>query len=350
MKDQKQIYEEMRNELAQKTGLAINDGGDMALRLSAVAAELESLWLQTEWTKKQCFPQTASGEYLDRHAALRGLSRGAAVCSEGVLRFETDEVREQALTIAKGTVCLTAAGVEFLTTETAEIAAGELFCTVKARARSAGVAGNVPSESVTFMALAPVGVERCFNEAAFTGGSDGEDDEALRARVMESFLRLPNGSNRAYYETVALETPGVAAAAAISRARGLGTVDVILAGDSGVPDEEVIASVQSRLEAEREICVDIEVKAPAIVTVPVSVAIEVSEETDFEETAERVRAALEGYFDGRLLGKRVLRAKLGNVVFGVEGVENYSILLPAADVDICQSELPVAGTVTVVGG
>ena len=349
MKSYEQIYDEMKEALARKTGAAIVEGGDMALRLSAVAAELESLWAQAEWTKKQCFPQYATGEFLDRHAAMRGLSRGDAAKAEGVLRFETDEVRGQAVAIAKGTVCVNAAGTEFLTDEDAAIGAGALFCTVAATAREAGSLGNTPAESVTYMALAPAGVVRCFNPKAFGGGSDGESDEELRGRVMESFRNLPNGSNRSYYETVALETEGVAAAVVVPKARGLGTVDVYVAGEAGLPDEAVVTAVEERLQREREICVDIAVAAPTAVSVPVTVAIDVDGDAEVLSVTAAVKAALEGYFNGRLLGKNVLLARLGSVVLGVEGVENYSFTLPSADVEIAQGQLPVAGAVTVTG-
>ena len=54
------------------------------------------------------------------------------------------------------------------------------------------------------MAVAPVGVSQVTNPEAFTGGADVEDDEALRARVLETFRRMPNGANAAFYEQEAL--------------------------------------------------------------------------------------------------------------------------------------------------
>lgn len=350
MKSYEEIYGQMKQALTQKTGTAISEGGDMALRLSAVAAELESLWSQAEWTRRQCFPQYASGDFLDSHAEMRGLCRGAAGRAKGIMRFETDEARTQTIYIPEGTVCLNAAGAEFLTDEQARIEAGALFCTVGATARDAGSSGNAPAESVTYMALAPAGVLRCFNPAAFKGGTDGESDEGLRARVLESYKSLPNGSNRAYYESVALETETIAAAVVIPKARGLGTVDIYVAAETGLPDEAAVAAVAARLEAEREICVDVQVAAPAAVSVPVSVEIEVSENSDFDAVAAEVKAALEAYFSGRLLGKRVLRARLGSVIIGVKGVENYNLLLPSADVEIQKNQLPTAGAITVTEG
>lgn len=70
------IYKEMKAQMEQQSGLVFNEGGDMALRLRVVAAQIESLWAQLDWTKNQVFPQTASGEFLELHGLARGLSRG----------------------------------------------------------------------------------------------------------------------------------------------------------------------------------------------------------------------------------------------------------------------------------
>ncbi len=95
MKEMNEIYSEMVEGLERKTGVCLSGGGEMALRLYAVAAELSSLWAQVEWTKSQSFPQTASGENLDLHAYARGLERTASVAASGNIRFETDEIRRK---------------------------------------------------------------------------------------------------------------------------------------------------------------------------------------------------------------------------------------------------------------
>ena len=51
--------------------------GEMAVRLRALAAQVYGLYLESAWTRKQCFPQTATGEDLDRHAFLRGIDPAA---------------------------------------------------------------------------------------------------------------------------------------------------------------------------------------------------------------------------------------------------------------------------------
>ena len=117
------IYQEMAEVFRRETGMNLAGDGDMAVRLYAVAAQIYALYVQADWVGRQCFPQTAQGEFLDRHAQLRGLERREAVAARGVLRFERDSTAAADLTIPAGTVCLTAGQVRFETEEDAVLGA-----------------------------------------------------------------------------------------------------------------------------------------------------------------------------------------------------------------------------------
>ena len=292
-------------------------------------------------------PQTAEGEFLDRHAQLRGITRKEAAPATGVIRFTAGETADAARTIPVGTVCMTAGRVRFETTEEGAIQPGELTADVPAQAAEAGSAGNVAAGSVVVMAVAPAGVAACTNPEPCTGGADRETDEGLRERVMDSFRRLPNGANAAFYQQEALSFPEVAAATVVARPRGVGTVDVFLATAAGLPDSGLLEQVAAHLEERREIAVDVQVKAPEVRTVDVSVQVAARPGADFDTVRQAVESAVRGWFDGRLLGQSVLRAQLGALIFGVEGVENYAIFAPAADVAVAADVLPVLGTLTV---
>ncbi|MBR5381453.1 MAG: baseplate J/gp47 family protein [Oscillospiraceae bacterium] len=300
-----------------------------------------------ENVKKQCFPQTAEGEYLDRHAEMRGLARAEAGKAEGRLTFSSPGTVSAQLTVPEGTVCMTSSGLAFETTESGTVAAGESSCTVAACCTESGDRGNVGAGLVTFMTRAPVGIASCVNEQAFSGGADAESDESLRKRVLSSFRRLPNGANAAYYELEAESVEGVAAAVVTPRAFGIGTVKVTVASTSGVPSEEMLTAVRERLDAAREICVDVTVAPPTVKTVNVTVKVDAEEGYNAAEVRSAVAAAVSSFFTGRLLGQSVTLAKLGSVVYGVPGVRNYRITRPTADVAAERTELPVAGTVSV---
>lgn len=342
-----EIYGEMIQIFQQETGVTLAGDGDMAVRLYAVAAQIYALYVQADWVNRQCFPQTAEGEYLDRHAQLRGLERREGTAAEGVIRFSTDSAPQTDLSIPAGTVCMTAGLVRFQTTEAGTIAAGSTWTEVPAQALEPGAAGNVAAGTIRAMAVAPVGVSQCTNPQGFSGGAEAEGDEALRARVLETFQRMPNGANAAFYEQGAMSFPQVAAAAVVSRPRGVGSVDVVVTTSAGVPDGTLLAELQDYFEQRREIAVDVLVRAPQVHEVAVSAQIRAAANRDEEAVAEAVEQAVNSWFDGRLLGKNILRAQLGSLIYGVDGVENYVITGPQADVEVEDDVLPVLDSLSV---
>ena len=347
MKSLEKIYGELLADFQTRTGLEVSSDGDLAVRFYAVAAQLHALYLQAAWTADQCFPQTAAGEYLDLHAALRGVSRKEAARAEGILRFSTEQAGNADRTIPAGTVCMTAGLVRFETTQEGVLEAGETVVEVPARAVEPGTAGNAAAGTILTMSVAPAGIAACTNPAPFSGGEDDESDEHLRVRVLETYRRLANGANAAFYEQQAMAFEEVAAAVVLPRNRGRGTVDVVIATQAGVPGAELVERVQERLDSIREIAVDVLVSAPVTQTVDVSFQIQAAENRDGAAVREQVRQAVLDWFNGQRLGKPVLRAQLGGLIYAVDGVENYTIEAPAADVELDGNELPVLGELTV---
>ena len=347
MRTMEEIYEGMARRLEERTGAAVVDGGDMALRLWAVAAEIYTLEVQAAFVARQSFPQTASGAYLDKHAQVRGLRRTAAEKARGSIRFSLDEARSGEVTVPAGTVCLSGSERQFVTLEEGRIAPGELQCQVTAEAAEAGAGGNIPAGSIRYMVLAPAGVSAAMNPEPFQGGCDEETDEELRSRVLGSYRTLPNGANSAYYRSRVLGMDGVAAVSVLPKQRGLGTVDICVAADGGIPEEAKLEQVRTLLESEREICVDIQVSAPTAVNVDVSAELTLQDGAGFETVREAAEAAVRDCFGGKALGRDLYRAKLLAALMAVEGVENCRLTAPAADVAVGATELPVLGTLSV---
>lgn len=342
-----EIYQEMMAEFARTTGMEASGSGDLAVRLYAVAAQIYAMYVQAEWVKRQCFPQTAEGEHLDMHATLRGLERREAAKAEGIVQFSVDTAGTTDRSIPAGTVCMTAGLVRFETVEDGVLAAGEQSTQVRARAVEGGAAGNAAAGTILSLAVAPVGVSRCSNPEGFSGGTGREEDTDLRSRVLDSFKRMPNGANAAFYEQEAMSFDRVAAAVAMPRPRGRGSVDVVIATPTGTPPAELLAQLTDFFEARREIAVDLVVRAPEMQTVDLAVQVAVSAGADRTAVLTEVEQVLQSRFNGGLLGHSILRAELGALMFQIDGVDNYAILQPAEDVTIAKDVLPSLGTLTV---
>ena len=350
MKEISELYEGMLETFEEKTGFAMEDTADLAVRLYAAAAEIQALYIYADWALTQSFPQSAAGKYLDYHGQLRGITRKSGHKAGGILRFKIDSARAEPLRVPAGTVCTTAGLVRFVTTEDALIRAGALYADAAAEAEIVGTAGNVPAERITNMTKAPVGVTGVTNPAAFAGGSGEEDDESLRERILDSFIRLPNGANAAFYELRALSHPGVEAVRVIPRHQGIGTVGVVVSAAGGVPEQVLLQEIQDDLDSVREIAVDVTVMAPEPERMDLAVRILPKPGKSFDSAQAAVRTALTAWFDGGLLGKPVYRTQLGKVILDTGVVETYTITAPTKDLPADARRLPQLGTLTITEG
>lgn len=347
MKEVEELYGKMLAVFEEKTGFTMDDTADLAVRLYAAAAQIQSLYAYSDWAMNQSFPQTATGEYLDYHAALRGITRKAGTRASGILRFRIDQALEDNLPISAGTVCTTAGLVRFVTTQDGAIAAGELYADIPAEAESVGASGNVGAETITVLTRAPEGVSGVLNPRAFTGGSGAESDDDLRVRVLDSFIRLPNGANAAFYELRALSHKGVDAAVVIPRMNGIGTVGVVIAAPEGEPSQALLQQVQADLDAVREIAVDVTVLAPEIETVPVSAQLLPKTGVRFETAKIAAEKAVKALFTGALLGKNLYRSAISSAIFATGLVENVALLQPQADIPAAAKTLCRLGALTI---
>ena len=178
---------------------------------------------------------------------------------------------------------------------------------------------------------------------------DREGDEQLRQRVLDTFQRLPNGANAAFYEQGALSFDEVAAASVLPRSRGIGTVDVVVSTHSGKADPALLEQIQAYFQRRREIAVDVQVRAPEQVKVDVAIRLQPAEGSSLETAAAGVEAAVRNWFSGERLGKPVLLAQLYSLIFACDGVANCKLAAPADDVEIAAHQLPVLGNLTVEG-
>ena len=342
-----EIYSEMMARFQEETGLEASGSGDLAVRLYAVAAQIYALYIQGDWVARQCFPQSAQGEYLDLHAALRGVERRQAVQAQGVIRFLSDTPATADWTISAGTVCMTAGLVRFETIEDGVLSAGSTQVEIRAQAVDPGSGGNTAAGSIVTMAVPPVGVSRCINPDPCTGGLDAENDDDLRERVLETYRRLPNGANAAYYRQEAMSFEPVVEASVIPRANGIGTVDVVVSTASGIPDESLLEELTAYFEERREIAVDVTVRTPTLKPVTITAQVAPASGYTSQEAIDAAKTAVLNWFDGRLLGQPVLRAKLGTLMFSADEVANCVIITPDTDVPESPDILPMLDTLTI---
>lgn len=82
-----EILERMQTEFEKNAGYVPDDASDISIRMKTLAGEIFSLESSLDFLKRQMFPTTATGEYLDKHAEMRGLKRKPAIKASGKLMF-----------------------------------------------------------------------------------------------------------------------------------------------------------------------------------------------------------------------------------------------------------------------
>lgn len=350
MKTTQEIYEQLRNAVEQKSGYAMEDTCDLAVRLYAAAAQLESLYAYADWTRRQAFPQSAAAEQLEQHAALWGLSRTAARSAVGVLRLYVPQALSTAVTVAAGSVFATAQGVRYALDGDCVLAAGSTYADAAATCLQAGSIGNAPAGAVCLLTEAPNYISAVRNPAAFTGGADAEDDEGLRRRLLERICRVPNGANAAYYEAVALGCDGIRCAKALPCYGGTGTVGLCVVNHEGGLTQRQEEAVFEALSERTELGITVGIFAATLQPIDVSVNLFPVDGVTAAQAIAAVEAEIAAYFAEAKLGDGFFLSQLGSRIYRTGLVKNYVFALPVGDYDGADTVLITAGTVSVQEG
>lgn len=323
-------YDEILNSMCEKymeqTGVYPDEASDIGIRMAVLAGEIFSAQTTSEWIKAQMFPMTASGEYLDLHAAQRGLARKSGTKAHGEVTFYVAEALTYDITVPKGTVCATGGddSVRFVTLGDVVLSAGDLSVTAQVEATEKGKKSNVAAAKVLILVTAVSGISYIRNNSKITGGSDDESDTKLRKRIINSFTVVPNGMNKEYYIQCAMEVDGVKAAGAIPRNRGVGTVDVFVLSENKDAPQELLDRVKEYLDSKREINVDIQVRALRYYSISMAVTLGIKSGYDFDAVAAECRSAIEEYIDSTNAGENIYLSDIGEIIAHIDGVEDYT--------------------------
>lgn len=195
-----------------------------------------SLYGYIEYVSKQIFATTAEGPYLERRASEYGIYRKKATAAEGTVTFSGSG------TVPSGTLLQTDDEIQFETT------AASSNNTAPIIAVNAGASGNIPTGTVLSLVSPVVGIETEATSSATSGGSETENDESLRSRLLFRMRNPPKAGTRTDYVAWALEVPGVTRAWCYPLELGPGHVSVRFMTDglteTGVPSSVMVERVK----------------------------------------------------------------------------------------------------------
>lgn len=231
------------------------EGGFVYDILAPVSLELVRQRDYFRHVAEQRFATTAEGEYLDQIAADHGLTRNPAVPAKVVLEFRG----QIGTVIPRGTVVATEDGQITFATDVDAVIEDDGIAITLATCTVAGSIGNVAAHRLTVLASNVDGVTAVDNPEPATGGLDPESDESLRQRILYVRRNPERGGTLQDYERWALSVAGVTYAKAIDVPRGIGSVDVVIAGDATQIDA-LVQQVQELIDLKKPCGVDAKVR------------------------------------------------------------------------------------------
>jgi uncharacterized phage protein gp47/JayE len=314
---------------------------------TVVAGGVHMLHGHLDWLGKQLFADTSERELLLRQASLYGITPTPATYATGT----ATATGTNGTIIPEDALLQGANGESYRVTADATIASGT--ATISVEAVDAGADGDLETgEALTFESpIAGVDAEATVVGAdGISGGFDEETTEGTRDRLLLRLQEPPAGGRAADYEGWALEVAGVTRAWVYANEDGLGTVVVRFVLDEEVdifPDGAAVALVQAKLDEERPITAEVTAEAPTPLEVdfginltPNTTAVQEAVEAELADLLYREGEPGDGAGRGEILLSKIY------VAIGVaEGVEDFEVVTPAADVVPATGELAVMGII-----
>lgn len=165
-----------------------NEGSEIRNLLEAFAVGIYALLEEQHEATRIAFISTSEGIWLDKIGELPfiNLTREIGKEAEGFVRFSIEETSDEDIIIPAETFLSTEDEIEFITDFDCTIYAGETNTTVSASALLEGSDGNVGAGEITIINSSDINTEKIsvINDDMFINGTDNEDDELYRARLL----------------------------------------------------------------------------------------------------------------------------------------------------------------------
>lgn len=223
---------ELRTQAATDINAAL-PGVDALLRYSNLGILGEVLAAMTnghygyiDWIALNSVPFTATGEFLEGWAALKGIFRKPAVSASGTAVFTATA----GAIVPAGTIVNRSDGVSYFATAEATAAGGGVTVPIAAVDGGAGANAAIGTAVTLSIGISGVAAYGALSSAV-VGGADIELDADLRSRMLAAYATPPQGGTITDYPAYALAVPGVTRAWVAPSAMGPGTLVILFMMD-----------------------------------------------------------------------------------------------------------------------
>lgn len=292
--------------------------------------------------------------------------------SSGIVRV-TVGVSTQDITIPSGTVFTPASlSLSFGSTSNVTIPAGETFADIFVSAKTSGVSTNIGSGISFTLSSPPSGFVSAINQGAFTNGSDIESDASRKLRFSAFIATLNHGTvaslkyglnSTALYDANGMVTEYVKFSTvyepfAHDIDQPVAWVQCFIHnGASGASAELISKAILvmkgyyaddgTAVPGWKAAGVRVDIGAAENVSVDVTGVVVALPGYSSASLAPLVGAAISEYLTSLGIGEAAIRSELISAAMSIEGVYNFTLSLPAADVAVSYSQKAIPGTVAI---
>ena len=327
-----------------------------------------------DWIAKQSNPYTATDEWLAAWAALVSVYRKSANAATGKSVPFTGTAGD---TIAADQVLNRSDGYQYTVDSEVTIGSdGTATGTITAvlpdtstDSTGGGADGNADAGTVLTFDEAISGIDSTVTlTVAITGGTDIEDEEVFRSRMLSAYQEKPQGGSDADYKKWALAVSGVTRAWVTRRLMGAGTVGVYImldsddsSNDSGFPtgtdgisssetqytsgfatgDQLTVAdAIYSQQPGTAVVYICSPVKTLVPFTLSGLSSVDDSVKTEIETAINTV------FFNDGEPGGTIYLSDIQAAIAGIDGTEGFLMVSPTTNIVMGTGGLPVLGTIT----
>lgn len=298
------------------------------------------------------FPKYAYGEFLDFHGESRGITRRAATNAYGHVQVTAKAGTE----IPAGTIFATVADnyseyVEFVSVTSGITESDTEAIDLAVEAVVAGVEGNVSAGAITMLGTSLKDVISITNAEPTTGGTDIEDDESLRERIVQydTNRQVSYVGSKSDYVRWALEVPGVGTAECIPATDDSGLVTLVIIDSNGDPaNEQLCADVYNHIQSPDDesarltnVNATLSVIPPHTLDLTVSATVELTYGNTLETVTAAFISALKLYLAS--CNGEIKYSKVWNILSSTSGISDLNNLLVnggTGNIPIAVDQLP----------
>lgn len=284
---------------------------------------------------------TLAGRLTD-HAVQRGVPRLLPKVAVGNVTVSCS----QPVVFPAGTQMSIDGSVRWETTTEISIGSGQTGA-LPVQAVTAGASGNVAGGAALTLVSPIAGVTALAVDGnGLAGGTDLEDVESWRARIIDMIRNPPAGGSRADY----IKWCKAAGAAYVNPIRGwlgAGTLGVVVAMKGPVaPTTSELDTIQDYLDDEtrRPVRANATVVAATLVPQPMTIALN----PDTSAVRAQVLAALTAFYAGLDIGAVIYGSKLDDAISTASGETSHKLLSPSpnADTQLQPNQVAAPPTIT----